>query len=115
MNAKAGGRRILPSLAIFAAVQAGAALWIRAEVSAQQFASTFAHTLAGPLNLFARLDRLQRYGQLPDDAILVLVLAVVALLPWMHVWRPRWPMLIGSVLGSLLWAVAGFGFSIDHL
>jgi hypothetical protein len=40
---------------------------------------------------------------------------LIALLPWAHIWRPRPMMLALSVIGSVLWAAAGFGFSIHHM
>jgi hypothetical protein len=110
-------RRPWPSLAIFAAVQATAAAWIVSGIHPSETAEAFWRTLAGPLNLFGRLDRLWRYGPAWRDAATVALLLAIALLPWAHAWRqrPAWLMLALSLLGSVLWAAAGFLFTIDHL
>ena len=107
-------RRWGPSLAIFAAVQLVAALWIANEIYVSEVPEAVAHTVGGPFNLLLRLDRLWAYGGW-DDVGVVLLLALVALLPWAHAWRPRRLLLPVSLLGSVLWAAAGFGFTIDHL
>lgn len=110
-----GWRRWAPSLGLFALVQAGAAAWIVTAAYETQVAEALGRTLAGPFNLFDRLDRLWRYGRLPRDAFFVLFLVAVALLPWAHAWRPRRVMLPLSLLGSVLWAAAGFLFTIGHM
>jgi len=108
-------RRCWPSLAIFLGVQALAAVWILNAIYETRIAETLAHTAAGPLNLALRLDRLWRYADFPRDASVLLLLMVIALLPWAHAWRPRPLWLLASLIGSLLWAAVGFGFSIDHM
>lgn len=110
-----GLRRWGPSLGIFIAMQAIAAIWIAFEVYRTAVPGAIAHTLGGPLNLLLRLDRLWRYGEFPREVLFVALLAGIALLPWAHVWRPRRAMLAVSLLGSVLWAASGFLFSIDHL
>ena len=110
-----GLRRWGPSLGLFALVQAAAAAWIVAELYPTQVAEALWRTLAGPLNLLTRLDRLWQYGSLVRDASTVLLLAAIALLPWAHAWRPRRALLPVSLLGSVLWAAAGFLFTVDHM
>lgn len=110
-------RRWGPSIGLFLAVQAAAAAWIVAEIYPTHVGEALWRTLAGPLNLFTRLDRLWRYGSLLEDGGTVLLLGAIAPLPWVHAWRacPAWLMLALSLLGSALWAASGFLFTIDHL
>lgn len=108
-------RRWGPSLGLFLAVQGAAAGWIVAEQYPTQVPEAILRTLAGPFNLFDRLDRLWRYGRLPRDGFFVLFLAATAVLPWAHAWKPRRWMLPVSLLGSMLWAAAGFLFTIEHM
>jgi hypothetical protein len=110
-------RRWGPSLGLFLAVQAAAAAWIVAEIYPTEVGEALWRTLAGPLNLFTRLDRLWRYGSLLENATTVAMLGAIALLPWAHAWRarPAWLMLALSLLGSMLWAASGFLFTIDHM
>ena len=110
-----GFRRWWPSLTIFMAVQAAAAAWIAFEIYESEVLYSIIHTVRGPLNLLLRLDRLWLYGRFPRDAFVVLLLALISLLPWAHAWRPRRGWLVVSLLGSVLWAAAGFAFTIDHL
>jgi hypothetical protein len=108
-------RRWAPSLGLFLAVQALAMGWLVAEVHHAQLDEALWRTFAGPFNLLSRLDRLFAYFRFPRDALLLLLLAGIAVLPWTHAWRARWWTLALSLLGSVLWAAAGFGFTIDHL
>ena len=108
-------RRWLPSLALFAAVQAIAAGWILASQYPTEVAAALEATLLGPLNLLWRLDRLWLYGQWPRDVLMLALLAVITLLPWAHAWRPRRSLLPLSLLGSAAWAACGFLFTIAHL
>lgn len=104
-----------PSLGLFLAVQCLAAGWIVAELYPTQVPEALWRTLAGPFNLLTRLDRLVRWFVFPRDLFFLLLLAGIAVLPWVHAWRPRWWALALSLLGSVLWAAAGFAFTIDHL
>ena len=108
-------RRWLPSLALFAAVQATAAGLILASQYPTQVGAAIAATLLGPLNLLWRLDRLWLYGQWPRDGCMLVLLAAIALLPWAHAWRPRRGLLLVSLVGSAAWAACGFLFTVDHL
>lgn len=108
-------RRWLPSLALFAGVQAMALGWLVSEVHHAGLDEALWRTLAGPLNLFTRLDRLLAWFDFPRDVLMLALLALVALLPWTHAWRPRGWALPLSLLGSVLWAAAGFAFVIDHM
>jgi hypothetical protein len=108
-------RRWTPSLALFAAVQAVASVWILASQPPAGAGRAVLATLLGPFNLLLRLDRLWHYGQWPRDAFVLALLGAIAWLPWAHAWRPRRTLLALSLLGSVLWAAAGFLFTIDHL
>ena len=99
---------------IFTGVQALAGILVWRGFSEYVRGRLMLHVLLGPLNVFDRLDRL-KYHSFLSNAGFLLLCAAVAVLPLIH-WRyPRRSTLVLAVLGSLLWALFGAGFSIRHM